>query len=247
MSYRFWYRVGRATINSYAQLMFQTDVAWKAQLPNGPKIVAPNHPSTIDPALLTLLLPEHTSILIHETLFKVRVLGEYLDRAGHVPVMTGNGRAAFDQAIDLIRAGRPVAIFPEGAISPLNGGFHRPHTGVARLALATGAPVVPVGIGLRRDLLRLVETQVDGEPEVGTWYLRGPYAMTVGKPIRLTGDIEDRAHVRSATDRIMQNIAQLARESEQRVQGMALQPGIAGRLARRSVRPISARPWRYRF
>ncbi len=54
---------------------------------------------------------------------------------------------------------------------------------VARLALSTGAPVIPVGIGLDRARIHLIETLVDGAIEVGTWYFGGPYAMTVGEPL----------------------------------------------------------------
>ena len=86
-----------------------------------------------------------------------------------------------------------MAIFPEGAINPLNGGFHHPHTGAARPALSTGAPVIPVGIGLQRERIRLVETEMEGKPEVTTGYLGGPYAMTVSQPLRFAGDVEDRA------------------------------------------------------
>ena len=49
-----------------------------------------------------MLAPKHSSILIHETLFKVPVLGRYLQRAGHVPVVPGNGQAAFEEAKRLL-------------------------------------------------------------------------------------------------------------------------------------------------
>jgi 1-acyl-sn-glycerol-3-phosphate acyltransferase len=159
---QFLYRTGRCLIASYARLLFQLNVQWHMPLPDGPKIIAPNHPSTTDPFLITLLTQEPIHILIHKTLFKVPVFGRYLRRAGHVPVVTAHGRAAFDAAQRLLEAGHTIAIFPEGAISPLDCGFARPHTGVARLALSTGAPVLPVGIGLDRARIHLIETPVDG-------------------------------------------------------------------------------------
>jgi 1-acyl-sn-glycerol-3-phosphate acyltransferase len=212
-----FYWLGRPVVEMYARSMLKMDVVRHAPLPDGPKIISANHPSTTDPFLILTLASEQVSILISETLFKVPLFGRYLQRAGHVPVVPGNGRAAFEKARQLIEAGRTVAVFPEGAISPLDGGFHKPHTGAARLSLITGAPVIPVGIHLQRERMRLIETMVDGKPEIGTWYLRGPYAMTVGHPMRFTEDVEDRAYVRSASERIMQHIAHLAHQSARRM------------------------------
>jgi len=211
------YRSGRRVVDAYARLMFDMDVVPRAPLPEGPKIIAANHPTTTDPFLITVLERDQMSILISETLFKVPVFGRYLQQAGHVPVVAGNGRTAFEAAMRLLETGRTIGIFPEGAISPLDGGFHKAHTGAARLALSTGATVIPVGIHLQREHIRLIETKVDGEIEVGTWYLRGPYAMMVGEPMHFAGDVEDREYVRSVSDQIMQRIIHLAEQGGQRM------------------------------
>jgi 1-acyl-sn-glycerol-3-phosphate acyltransferase len=215
---RTWHGLGRSLVSAYAGLALMMDVWWHAPLPDGANIIAANHPTTVDPALVMMLAPKHSSILIHETLFKVPVLGRYLQRAGHVPVVPGNGQAAFEEAKRLLEAGRTIVIFPEGALSPLEGGFHRPHTGAARLSLSTGAPIVPVGIHLERERVQLVEAEVDGETEVGRLYLQGPYAMTVGEPMALTGDDQDREYVRSVSMRIMRRIMSLSQESAFRMQ-----------------------------
>lgn len=212
------YRLGRPAVNLYAGLMFDMDVVWKAPLPAGPKIIAPNHPSTTDPFLVTGLIDEPTSILIDNRLFKVPVFGRYLTYAGHVPVVEGSGRTAFDRARELLDDGRNIAIFPEGAVSPLAGGFHRSRTGAARLALLTGAPIIPIGIHLDRERIKVVESQYSGIMAVGTWYLRGPYAMTIGQPMILDGDVEDRQYVRAASERIMQRIAHLSHQSARRME-----------------------------
>ncbi len=161
------------------------------------------------------------SILINDVLFNVPLFGFYLRRAGHVPVsvVSSNGGIALERARQLLLAGRTVAIFPEGDISPLEGGFLKPHSGVARLSLSTGAPVIPIGIHLQRERIRLLTTQVSGKPEVGAWYFRGRYAITVGKPLYFTGGTEDRAHVRSVAESVMQHIIRLAQESAQRMMG----------------------------
>ncbi len=213
-----WYSMGRMVIASYTQWALQINIARRAPLPQGPKIIAANHPTTTDPILITLLTSEPMHILITEMCFKVPVLGHFLRRAGHVPVVDGNGRAAFDQALQLLREGKTVGIFPEGALSPLEGGLEKPHTGVARLALISGAPVIPVGTHLQRDHIRFVKTTVDAKTETARWYLQGPYAMTVGEPMHFEGNAEDWSYVRSISERVMQRIACLSRESAQRIQ-----------------------------
>lgn len=213
---RILYWLGRPIVALYARIMLKMDVLRHADLPRGPKIIVANHPSTTDPFLVLTLVRERVSILIHDTLFRVPLFGHYLRRAGHVRVVPGNGRSALDKAQQLIRSGRTVAIFPEGDISPLEGGFHRPRTGAARLALSTGAPIIPIGIHLRRERIRLIETQVDGKTEVGTWYLSGPYAITIGEPMYFRGNVEDRPHVRSISEAIMQSIIGLSLQSAYR-------------------------------
>jgi 1-acyl-sn-glycerol-3-phosphate acyltransferase len=221
------YRLGRPVVGLYEWLMFDMDVAWEAALPVGPKIIAPNHPSTTDPFLVTRLVSEPTSILIDNRLFKVPVFGRYLEHAGHVRVVKGSGRTAFEAARRLLDDGRNIAIFPEGAVSPLEGGFHRSRTGAARLALLTGAPIIPIGIHLDRKRIKVVESTYSGISAVGTWYLRGPYAMTIGKPVVIEGDVEDRKYVRAVSDRIMQRIARLSHQSARRMEGtLALKPQI---------------------
>lgn len=205
-------------VDTYAKLMFDLDIQYHTPLPPGAKILAANHPTTVDPFLVLKLASEPVHILIDETLFKVPTFGRYLRTTGHVRVIPGSGRSAFQAALELLQAGETVAIYPEGAISPLTGGVHPLKTGVARLALMTGAPVIPVGIHLDRARIRLIETPVDGQSVVGTWYFGGPYAMTVGDPLYRVGDVNDRAYVGSISEHIRQHILALAAESARRVQ-----------------------------
>ena len=208
----------RTIAKLYTALLLEMDVQWHAPLPAGPKIIAVNHPTTTDPFLITGLFSEQMSILTRESCFKLPLFGSYLRRAGHVPVIGGNGRAALAEATRLIAAGRTIGIFPEGVLSPLNGGVGKPHTGVVRLALSTGAPVIPVGIHLQHERIRIIKTQIDDMPEIIRWYFRGPYAITVGEPIRFAGNEEDREYVRSVSEHIMQRIDQLAYQSALRLQ-----------------------------
>jgi 1-acyl-sn-glycerol-3-phosphate acyltransferase len=211
------YRLGRSVVDLYAKAMLRMDIRWHAALPDGPKILAANHPTTTDPFLIMLLAQEQVSVLVTEGCFNIPVFGPYLLKAGHVPVVRNSGGATVEAARRLLENGRSVAIFPEGGISPADGGFRKPHSGVARLAVSTGAPVIPVGIGLQQEHIRRFETKVDGKSEAVTWYPSGPYAMTVGYPMQFTGNIGDWAYVRSVSEQIMQRIIHLSGESAQRL------------------------------
>jgi 1-acyl-sn-glycerol-3-phosphate acyltransferase len=210
-----WYRLGRFLVSLLARGVLELSIHWKTPLPAGPVILAANHPSTFDPALLTTLIKEHVSILINGPIFKLPIFGRSLRYCGHIPVLHGTGGQSLAEAEKLLRAGHTVAIFPEGVISP-DGDFHMPHSGVARLALSTGVPVVPVGIHLDQKRLRRVEQTIDGVTDTGAYYFHGPYAMTVGAAQCFSGDIEDHNLVRGISRQIMDQIISLSSESARR-------------------------------
>ncbi len=211
----YWF--SRPLVTGYTGTMLRMDVRKHEPMPRGPKIVAANHPATSDPFFVAAMIKEQSFILINNVLFQVPVLGEYLRRSGHIPVAEGKGAEAMEAALDHLARGHNILIFPEGALSPIEGGFQKPCTGVARLAILSGAPVIPVGVHLRRDMVKEVKSVVRGEEQIGRWYPRGPYNLTVGSPLVFGGDVEDRAHVNSVAGSIMHHIIELARESEMRM------------------------------
>jgi 1-acyl-sn-glycerol-3-phosphate acyltransferase len=228
-----WYQAGRLGFAALQSILYDLDVQVQAPIPCGAKLLCSNHPTTIDPVMMTTLVPEPVSILISETLFKVPVLGPSLAAGGHIRVVHANGRPALEEGIRRLRAGRTVGIFPEGAISPEAGGLAHAHTGAARMALASGRPLIPIGIALEPEKIWRVETVVAGQVEVGTWYLHGPYAITVGEAMRFAGDPQDRDLVRAVTGQIVERIADLSRQGERRL--------AAGAPARPASRPIDRR------
>jgi 1-acyl-sn-glycerol-3-phosphate acyltransferase len=122
-----------------------------------------------------------------------------------------------EQARQTLKAGRSVTIFPEGLISPAGGGFNPPRSGVGRLALSSGVPVIPIGIYLSDKGCHRIPTTFDGEPDIVTWYLHGPYAITIGKALHFRGDANDRDFVKKVTETIMQSIRALALDSQKRI------------------------------
>ena len=214
---RSWYGIGRMAADVVKHILYHLDVVYKASIPAGAKLLSSNHPTTIDPVIMTTLVPDQVSILINETLFKVPVLGKWLAAGGHIPVIASNGRQALEAGVRYLNDGRTVGIFPEGEISPEEGGLAKVHTGAARLVLSTRVPVIPIGIALDKDCITRINTVIDGKVEVGTWYFRGAYSITVGEPMFFKGDPDDRAYVREATEKIAGRITELSRESAQRL------------------------------
>ena len=141
------YQASRILVQAYADLMLKLDVYWNETLPAGPVLFAANHPSTTAPILLHLISPRPMSVMITSKVFSIPVLGAFMRKMQQISVVAGQGEQVLEQARQTLQKGQSVAIFPEGLISPVDG-FHAPRSGVARLALKSGVPVVPLGIYL---------------------------------------------------------------------------------------------------
>ncbi len=217
------YTLGRVVIQGYARLMLKMDVHLHAALPAGPIIFVANHPSATDPFLIHMISRKQINVLITAKAFSVPVFGWFLHKVQEIPVPLEHGSAALEQASQHLARGQSVAIFIEGRISPLEGGFLPPRSGAARLAISSGAPVVPVGIFLHRERCHNIRSRIaGGMPSEARWYLRGPYAITVGHPTHFVGDAEDREHVHRTSETIFEGIRSLAHESERRIHSRKL-------------------------
>ena len=146
--------VGRMVVAPLARLLWRPKVVGRRNVPRtGPVILASNHRSFIDSPVITLLAPRQVSFLAKQEYFTGKGLRGAVSRAffsgiGAIGVERGAGSAA-QQALDLglarLEAGEAFAIYPEGTRS-LDGRLYRGRTGVAWLALTSGAPVVPVAL-----------------------------------------------------------------------------------------------------
>lgn len=208
------YTLGRGLIALYARFFLELDILWQAPLPPGPKLIVANHPSFTDPFALALLSAKPVSLLITSVAFLIPVLGLYLRWSRHIPVVEGAGRPAFDEALAQLKSGKSVALFIEGHFSPPEGGFCEPRTGAVRLALSAGVPIIPVGIHLVHERLRMIQGTIKGDVYPQYWYFRGPLRLTVGEPICLEGDVEDREHVIVESHNVMERIVDLVRHGE---------------------------------
>ena len=144
----------------------------------------------LDPPLLSLVAEHPLRFLAKRELWRRRPLAWLMDALGGIPVARGReGHVAIDAAEELLRAGESIAIFPQGTV---RGGVWT--RGAARLALATGVPLVPVRIvGSARALSRgrvgfpKIHVVVDEPIRVAT-----PDRPTVAAARDLTRVLEDR-------------------------------------------------------
>lgn len=218
MKNKFLYRLARKFLQAYTQLLFKMRIHWRAPLPAGRKLIAANHPSCTDPFVMPLLTQMEISILITGKAFTVPLFSGFLRRCGQIPVVEGSGRDALEEARERLESGGTVAIFPEGHISPQEGGHLPARPGAVRLAMLTGAPIIPVGIHYPREKnIRISSKITGGEKSDGYWYLTGPYQLTVGEPMYFSGNPDDRTQVAEASILLMDQIAHLAEESRLRM------------------------------
>jgi len=151
-----------------ARRLYRVELRGTEHIPaTGGVILVANHESLFDPWLLALATPRPVRYMAKSELWRYAPVGRALEAFGAFPVERGAGDAtAISNAAELLRRGQVLGIFPQGTSKQLES---RPfHRGAARLALATGAPIVPI---------RLVGTR--GFPKPG----RPPAQVIVGEPI----------------------------------------------------------------
>ena len=139
MDLRLYYAI-RAIVRPLARLLYRVEIV--GRVPPGPCIVAANHESFLDPPILGLAARQPLHYLAKVGLWRYRFSAWLMDSLGGIPIRRDRrDLIALAAAEERLRSGLTVAIFPQGGI---NGGEWT--RGAARLALATGAPLVPVRI-----------------------------------------------------------------------------------------------------
>ncbi len=178
---------------------------------SGPVIIAPNHMSYADWGTDSLFFYEagrYPTFLIKASAFKVPFIGKMLYGAGQIPVNRGAADAAkaLKQAEQALKEGEAVIIYPEGTATRDPGLWPMvAKTGVARVALATGAPVIPVARWGTQDVLPY------GSKKPKLWP-RQTVRTVAGKPVDLSewaGKQTSARALRAATDAIMADVTGL--------------------------------------
>ena len=178
----------RRVVGPVVRVVYRLEVRGQEHVPPvGPLVIAANHDSVLDPFVLAAAISRPTRYLGKAELWRVPLLRLWLDNVEAIPVERGRSDAlAIESAVAALRAGEVVGIFPEGGVTR-EGPWLR---GAARMALATGAPLLPV---------RLLETRKAlGRGQVGFPRL----AALIGEPIAVERTSPTAELARELTDRL---------------------------------------------
>jgi 1-acyl-sn-glycerol-3-phosphate acyltransferase len=196
-----WWRYGIRVASPLLRLLFRVRTTGLEHVPaRGPTLLAFNHVSPLDGPGLAIAFMARTRrpvrFLVAAEFFGRRFHGWVLRTFDQIPIHRGEGDgAALDAALDALRAGSVIAIAPEGAVSADPEHLQRIRSGIARLALPTGAPIVPVGIwGTQARWPR------GGVRWARPW--RPAFVIAFGPPILPDGDVTSEDDIDALRDRV---------------------------------------------
>ena len=206
-----FYWVVKAILTPILRTLFRPWVEGGEHIPvEGPAILASNHLSFSDSIFLPLKVPRRVTFLAKADYFtgtgiKGRLSKMFFAGVGQVPIDRSGGRAseaALRKGLEILRKGELLGLYPEGTRSP-DGRLYRGKTGIARMALEAGVPVIPVA------MINTFDIQPPGKvlPRIMRVGIR------IGEPLdfsRYEGLSGDRFVLRSITDEIMYELMQLS-------------------------------------
>jgi 1-acyl-sn-glycerol-3-phosphate acyltransferase len=185
-------------------LAFRPKVRGLRHVPSkGPVIIASNHLSFSDSIFMPLVVPRKVTFLAKSEYFTSPGPKGLLKKLtfialGQVPVDRSGGRrseAALITGLKVLADGNCIGIYPEGTRSP-DGRLYKGRTGIARLAIESGAPVIPVAM-FNTDKIQQTGKVIPNVKRVG---------MHFGEPMYFDGDSTDLEYLRDVTDQIMNTI-----------------------------------------
>ena len=206
-----FYQALKATGGPILKAAYRPWIRGKENIPaEGPAILASNHNAVWDSVFLPMMLDREVVFMgkadyFTGTGFKGWVTKEFMRAVGTIPVDRSGGRAseaALNAGLKRLREGELFGIYPEGTRSP-DGRLYRGKTGVARLALLSGAPVIPVAM-IGTHAAQPIGQRIPSRTNIG---------MVIGEPLdfsRYKGLHKDRYVLRAITDEIMYNLMLLS-------------------------------------
>ena len=206
-----FYWVVKAILTPVLRVLFRPWVEGAEHIPQeGAAIFASNHLSFSDSIFLPLVVPRKVTFLAKADYFtgsgvKGKLTKGFFSGVGQVPIDRSGGaasEAALQTGLRILREGNLLGLYPEGTRSP-DGRLYRGKTGVARMALEAGVPVIPVAM-INTDVVQPTGKKI---PKLGRVGIR------VGKPLdfsRYQGMEGDRFVLRSITDEIMYELMLLS-------------------------------------
>ena len=237
----FYWLLKRIILGPILHAIFRPWVRGEEHVPEtGGAILASNHLSFSDSIFLPLVLRRRVTFLAKSDYFtgrglKGRLTAAFVKGAGQLPVDRSGGQAseaALQTGLKVLRRGEVLGIYPEGTRSP-DGRLYRGKTGVARLALEAGVPVLPVAM-IGTDKVQPIGRKL---PHIGR------VGVIIGSPLdfsRYDGMQDDRFVLRSITDEIMYELMELSGQEYTDVYAATMKERLAA--ARRAVRPPSRSP-----
>jgi len=207
-----WFRFGAAILRPILNLIVKKDWRGGEKLPqSGPAIVVCNHLSYLDPLTFTHFLYNNgraPRYLGKESVFRVPIVGRVIRGAGQIPVSRESKDAVkgLEHAIAVLKAGHLLGVYPEGTLTrDENLWPMRAKTGVARLALMTGAPVYPCASWGPEKVIPPYSKKIKLFP-------RTRVSIMMGEPVDLSrwqGRADDPVAIEEAADHIMDRITTL--------------------------------------
>ncbi len=193
----------------------------------GGAVIAANHGSAIETVMIPAVIPRKLGHVAKRELFVgksvfARIGGWFLLWSGARPMDRTGGRASANSIagiVEHVAAGGAAVVFPEGTRSP-DGRLYKGKTGVARLTLASGMPVIPVGF------INNQRRKVKWWPVPIVWRPR----LVWGDPIDFSqwrDGIDDRAVLRHVTDQVMAAIQDLTGQQYVDVYAASLRKALA--------------------
>jgi 1-acyl-sn-glycerol-3-phosphate acyltransferase len=202
------YQILKSFLIPLLMLLFRPKVTGLRHVPTtGPVIIASNHLSFSDSIFMPLVVPRKVTFLAKSEYFTSPGIKGFIKKLtfialGQVPVDRSGGKrseAALLTGLRVLNEGSCIGIYPEGTRSP-DGRLYKGRTGIARMAIESGAAVVPVA------MFNTAEIQPTGQvvPKVRR------VEMIFAEPMYFTGDSTDPAVLREATNKIMDVIAAMS-------------------------------------
>jgi len=203
-----WYQVAKAVCLPPLRFWFRLSHEHLDRIPlTGPAIIACNHISYLDPLTngdAVVRAGRRPRFLAKEELFRIAVVGRALRGAGQIPVSRGTrDRSSLDRAVAALGQGEVIVVYPEGTVTKREDGFPmEAKTGVVRLAIATGVPIIPMASWGSQAVW-----QKSGK---GSLRFGRPIWTTVGEPFDLPVPPEgEQAPLRELTAQVMDEITHL--------------------------------------
>ncbi|MZE72477.1 1-acyl-sn-glycerol-3-phosphate acyltransferase [Streptomyces sp. SID5789] len=224
------YGAMKVTVGGSLKLAFRPWVEGLEHIPaDGPAILASNHLSFSDSFFLPAVLDRKVTFIAKAEYFntpgvKGRLTAAFFKGVGQLPVdrsgVRGAGEAAIRSGIEVLERGELFGIYPEGTRSPDGRLYRGKPGGLARVALATGAPVIPVA---------MIDTEKIQPPGQVMPKLMRP-GIRIGRPLdfsRYQGMEHDRFVLRAVTDEVMYEIMKLSGQEYVDVYATAMKRQIA--------------------